>query len=140
MQAHLFLKKLDFYSGTGQLLCTQVHALRAANVDAILACERGALRYFLRTGIRTRRTSVGAMRSRARDGDVIVVDHNLAIPEADVIFVHNLATDANRYLVNTDVQGAAAEREFFDLLPAGTPLIANSELDRKSTRLNSSHT
>ena len=111
MQAHLFLKKLDFYSGTGQLLCTQVHALRAANVDAILACERGALRYFLRTGIRTRRTSVGAMRSRARDGDVIVVDHNLAIPEADVIFVHNLATDANRYLVNTDVQGAAAERE-----------------------------
>ena len=41
MQAHLFLKKLDFYSGTGQLLCTQVHALRAANVDAILACERG---------------------------------------------------------------------------------------------------
>ena len=51
MRAQLFLKKLDLYSGTGQLLRTQVQALRAEGVDATLACERGGLRYYLRTGI-----------------------------------------------------------------------------------------
>jgi glycosyltransferase involved in cell wall biosynthesis len=128
MRAQLFLKKLDLYSGTGQLLRTQVQALRAAEVDATLACERGGLRYFLRTGIRTRRTSVAAMRSRAGDGDVVIVDHNLAIPEAHVIFVHNLATDANRFLSSGDLPSAQAEREFFGALPEATPLIANSAL------------
>ena len=128
MRAHLFLKKLDLYSGTGQLLRTQVQALRAHGVDATLACERGGLRYFLRTGIKTKRTSVAALRERARDADGLIVDHNLAIPEADAVFVHNLATDANRFLPAADLRSAAAERDFFLALPEGTPLIANSAL------------
>ena len=128
MRAQLFLKKLDLYSGTGQLLRTQVQALRAAGVDATLACERGGLRYFLRTGIKTKRTSVAALRERAGDTDALIVDHNLAIPEADAVFVHNLATDANRFLPVPDLRGAAAEREFFLALPEDTPLIANSAL------------
>ena len=104
MRAHLFLKKLDLYSGTGQLLRTQVQALRAHGIDATLACERGGLRYFLRTGIKTNRTSVAALRARARDPDTLIVDHNLAIPEADTVFVHNLATDANRFLPAADLR------------------------------------
>jgi len=130
MRAQLFLKKLDLYSGTGQLLRAQVQALRAEGVDATLACERGGLRYYLRTGIKTKRTSVGALRARAGDPDALIVDHNLAIPEADAVFVHNLATDANRFLPTPDLRGAAAEREFFLALPEATPLIANSALVR----------
>ncbi|HVY66804.1 MAG TPA: glycosyltransferase family 4 protein [Gammaproteobacteria bacterium] len=128
MRALIFLKKLDLYSGTGQLLRTQVHALRAAGMDAMLACERGGLRYFLRTGIRTKRVSASVLRARAGDPDGLIVDHNLAIPEADVVFVHNLATDANRYLPVADPRAAAAEREFFAALPATTPVVANSAL------------
>ncbi len=128
MRAQLFLKKLDLYSGTGQLLRTQVQALRAEGVDATLACERGGLRYFLRTGIKTRRTSVAALRAHAGDADALIVDHNLAIPEADAVFVHNLATDANRFLPTADLRSAVAEREFFLALPEGTPVIANSAL------------
>ncbi len=128
MRAQLFLKKLDLYSGTGQLLRTQVQALRAEGVDATLACERGGLRYYLRTGIKTKRTSVAALRARAGDPDALIVDHNLAIPEADAVFVHNLATDANRFLPAPDLRSAVAEREFFLALPEGTPLIANSAL------------
>jgi glycosyltransferase involved in cell wall biosynthesis len=128
MRAHLFLKKLDLYSGTGQLLRTQVQALRAEGVDAALACERGGLRYYLRTGIRTKRTSVAALRACAGSPDALIVDHNMAIPEADAVFVHNLATDANRFVPAADVRGAADEREFFLALPEHTPLIANSAL------------
>lgn len=128
MRAQLFLKKLDLYSGTGQLLRTQVQALRAAGVDATLACERGGLRYFMRTGIKTKRTSVAALRARAGDLNALIVDHNLAIPEADAVFVHNLATDANRFLPAPDLRSAAAEREFFLALPDDTPVIANSAL------------
>jgi glycosyltransferase involved in cell wall biosynthesis len=127
MRTQLFTKRLDFNSGTGQLLRTQVRALRAAGVDAVLACERGGLRYFLRTGIRTRRTSVAALRSR-RDPLEIIVDHNLAVPEADIVFVHNLATEANRFLPAANVSRAEEEREFFDALPERTPIVANSEL------------
>jgi glycosyltransferase involved in cell wall biosynthesis len=58
----------------------------------------------------------------------LIVDHNLSIPEAHAVFVHNLATDANRFLVAPDLKSAAAERDFFAALPADTPLIANSEL------------
>jgi glycosyltransferase involved in cell wall biosynthesis len=128
MRAYLFLKKLDLYSGTGQLLRTQVQALRAHGVEATLACERGGLRYYLRTGIKTNRTSVAALRARAGDPETVIVDHNLAIPEADAVFVHNLATDANRFLPAADLRSAAAESEFFLALPENTPLIANSEL------------
>ena len=128
MRAQLFLKKLDLYSGTGQLLRTQVQALRAAGVEATLACERGGLLYFLRTGVRTKRTSVAALRARPSDADTLIVDHNLSIPEAHAVFVHNLATDANRFLPEPDLRSAAAEREFFHALPAVTPLIANSAL------------
>jgi glycosyltransferase involved in cell wall biosynthesis len=128
MRAQLFLKKLDLYSGTGQLLRTQVQALRAAGVDATLACERGGLRYYLRTGIKTKRTSAAALRARAGDPDALIVDHNLSIPEADAVFVHNLATDANRFLPAPDLRAAAEEREFFGELPGSTPLIANSAL------------
>ncbi|MEO8465475.1 MAG: glycosyltransferase family 4 protein [Gammaproteobacteria bacterium] len=128
MRAQLFLKKLDLYSGTGQLLRTQVLALRAAGVDATLACERGGLRYFFRTGIKTKHTSVAELRARAIDRDALIVDHNLSIPEAHAVFVHNLATDANRFLPTPDLRSAAAEREFFLALPEHTPLIANSAL------------
>jgi glycosyltransferase involved in cell wall biosynthesis len=128
MRAQLFLKKLDLYSGTGQLLRTQVQALRLAGVDAVLACERGGLRYFLRTGIGTKRTSVAALRARAGEPDALIVDHNLAIPEADAVFVHNLATEANRFLPAPDLRSAAAEREFFQALREPTPVVANSAL------------
>jgi glycosyltransferase involved in cell wall biosynthesis len=127
MRTQLFLKRLDLGSGAGQLLRMQVNALRAAGVATVLACERGALRYFLRTGIRARRTSVAALRAR-RDPLEIIADHEMAVPEADVVFVHNLATDANRFLPAANVGRAEYEREFFAALPDHTPIVANSAL------------
>ena len=120
MQALLYFEKLDLYSGAGQLLRMQAAGLEARGVRAVVAGQRGTLRFFLRTGIKVRRAAPAEVRA-ARSATTLVVDHGLAIPDADVVFVHNLAAEANRFMPEHDLAAAAAEE------------------DRKSTRLNSSH-
>lgn len=127
MRALLYFEKLDLYSGAGQLLRMQAAGLEARGVRAVVAAQRGTLRFFLRTGIKVRRATPVQVGS-ARSATTLVVDHGLAIPDADVVFVHNLATQANRFMPEPDLATAAAEQQFFSSLGPATHVVANSVL------------
>jgi len=123
----LYRPSLDFSSGAGQLLHVQLHALRAAGEDAEIGCERGALKFWLRSGTRARRISVRA--AREAGGERFVVDHGLCVPKAAVVFVHNLASEASAHQSRPDWAAQAdAERSFFRELRADALLVANSRL------------
>jgi len=123
----LYRPSLDVASGAGQLMLMQLRALRAAGESAEIGCERGALRFLLRTGTRVRRLS--AANVRALRPDRLVVDHGLCVPDAALVFVHNLATEASVHVPRAN-WGAQieAERAFFRDLRADAPLVANSRL------------
>jgi glycosyltransferase involved in cell wall biosynthesis len=123
----LYRPSLDFSSGAGQLMRMQLRALHAAGESAEIGCERGALKFWLRTRTRARRMPVRAAREAGREE--FVVDHGLCVPNAAVVFVHNLATEANAHMPRPDrTAQAAAETEFFAELRADTLLVANSRL------------
>ena len=123
----LYRPSLDFSSGAGQLMRMQLQALRDAGERAEIACERGALKFWLRSGTRARRIPVSAVRAAAPER--FVVDHGLCVPNAAVVFVHNLAAEANAHLPRQDwAAQAAAEREYFAELRADALLVANSRL------------
>jgi hypothetical protein len=128
MNVLLYRRSLDLRSGAGQLLRMQLRGLEAAAVPAVIACERGALKFWLRTGIRARR-SVPAAMQRLQSRGWLIVDHDLAVPSADLVFVHNLATEARRHLPQSDL-AARAEREqaFFAKLGPTAVVVANSKL------------
>ena len=129
MHALLYFEKLDLYSGAAQLMRMQAVGLRARGVPTVIAAKRGGLRFFLATGIRVR-TADAAKARGMRTRDTILVDHNMALPDADLVFVHNLASEANRYLPVPDLVRAAEEGEFFRRLGASTRVVANSALVR----------
>jgi glycosyltransferase involved in cell wall biosynthesis len=123
----LYRPSLDFSSGAGQLMRMQLLALRDAGESAEIGCERGALKFWMRSGTRARRMSVRAARDTSREH--LVVDHGLCVPNAAVVFVHNLASEANAYAPRQDwATQAAAERDFFAELRADALLVANSRL------------
>jgi glycosyltransferase involved in cell wall biosynthesis len=127
MTVVLFRPSLDARSGAGQLLALQRRGLEAAGVPAIIACERGALKFWLRTGVRVRRRSVAQV-ERLRGQRAFVVDHGLCLPGADIVFVHNLASEAGRHLPQANAAAAAREREFFRALRPEAAVVANSKL------------
>jgi glycosyltransferase involved in cell wall biosynthesis len=124
----LYRPSLDARSGAGQLLEMQWRGLTAAGVPAAIACERGALKFWLRTGVRPhRRSRLQLERLRAR-GDLIV-DHGLCLPTAELVFVHNLASEAQRHVPHADSAPAVQhEREFFRALRPTATVVANSRL------------
>ena len=123
----LYRPSLDFSSGAGQLMQMQLRALRAAGESAEIGCERGALKFWLRSGTRARRIAVRAARDAGRER--FVVDHGLCVPNAAVVFVHNLATEASAHMPRPDwTAQASAERNFFAELRADALLVANSRL------------
>ena len=127
MTVLLYRRSLDFTSGAGQLMWMQLRALRGAGERAVIGCERGALRFWARSGTRARRMPLAAARERRGDG--LLVDHGLSIPDADLVFVHNLATEAIRHVPRDDWRPlVAAESAFFRDLRADVPLVANSAL------------
>jgi glycosyltransferase involved in cell wall biosynthesis len=128
MTVVLYRPSLDARSGAGQLLEMQWRALAAAGIPALIACERGALKFWLRTGVRARRRSLAQLeRLRAQGG--VLVDHGLCLPSAELVFVHNLASEAQRYLPDADLGAAVQhEREFFRSLRPTTAVVANSKL------------
>jgi UDP-glucose:(heptosyl)LPS alpha-1,3-glucosyltransferase len=129
MSVLLYRPSLDLRSGTGRLMHAQLAGLRAAGVDASLACERGRWRFFARTGTLPQRLAPAALR-RVRSR-AFVVDHGLAAPGADVVFVHNLAVEALRHLERDDwAEAARAEAAFFAELGPTAPVVANSRLVR----------
>jgi glycosyltransferase involved in cell wall biosynthesis len=127
MTVVLYRPSLDARSGAGQLLEMQWRGLVAAGVPAMLACERGALRFWLRTGVRARRKSLAQLQQLQKQG-AVVVDHGLRLPSAALVFVHNLASEARRYLSRGDAAAAAHEREFFAALDPAASIVANSNL------------
>ena len=123
----LYRPSLDFSSGAGQLMRMQLRALRDAGERAEIGCERGALKFWLRSGARARRIPLRAARDAAAAR--FVVDHGLCVPKAAVVFVHNLATEASVHLPRQDwAAQAEAERTFFADLRADALLVANSRL------------
>src|SRR3954452_15550775 len=123
----LYRPSLDFASGAGQLIRMQLRALRAAGESAEIGCERGALKFWLRSGTRARRIPLRAVRDEAAAR--FVVDHGLCAPNAAVVFVLNLATEANVHVPRRDAAAQAdAERTFFAALRPDALLVANSRL------------
>jgi glycosyltransferase involved in cell wall biosynthesis len=128
MTVVLYRPSLDARSGAGQLLATQWRGLVSAGVPTVLACERGALKFWLRTGVRARRRSVAQL-ERLREQGALIVDHGLCVPNAELVFVHNLASEARVHLPHAaGTEAVAHEREFFGALDPAATVVANSRL------------
>lgn len=128
MSILLYRPSLDVRSGAGQLIRMQAEGLAAAGETVRVGCERGALKFFLRTGCRARRYSRGAANALAASG-VLLVDHGLALSSAHLVFVHNLYSEALDFLPRPEwAEAAAQETQFFAQLDRDTPIVANSEL------------
>lgn len=128
MTVVLYRPRLDPRSGVGQLLAMQWRGLTSAGLPTLLACARGGLKFWLRTGVRARRRSSADI-ERLRAQGAIVVDHGLTFPSAELVFVHNLATEAGRYVPgNAAADAVQREREFFGALRPSTVVVANSKL------------
>ncbi|HET7923988.1 MAG TPA: glycosyltransferase family 4 protein [Rhodanobacteraceae bacterium] len=134
MTVVLYRPSFDARSGTGQLLTMQWRGLNAAGVPTLLACERGALKFWLRTGVRARRRSAAAIERLQAQG-AVVVDHGLSIPSAELVFVHNVVAEAARHL-REPVAAALVERErqFFRALSRSAVVVANSKLAADALR------
>jgi len=130
----LYRPSLDARSGAGQLLTMQWRGLTAAGVPALLACERGALKFWLRTGVRARRRSASQV-ERLQAGGALIVDHGPSIPSAELVFVHNVAAEAARHRSEPIAAGALErERQFFRALGSSTVVVANSQLTAAALR------
>ena len=128
MTVVLHRPSLDARSGAGQLLEMQWRGLTAAGVPTVLACERGAFRFWLRTGVRARGYSAADV-GRLHEQGAIIVDHGLSFPSAEIVFVHNLAAEAGRHVPGYVAADAARrEQEFFRALRASATVVVNSKL------------
>ena len=128
MTVVLYRPSLDARSGAGQLLTMQWRGLTAAGVPTLLACGGGALKFWLRTGVRARTRSASEIERLQAQG-AVVVDHGLSIPTAELVFVHNVAAEATRH--RSEPVAAALlehERQFFRALSASSVVVANSKL------------
>jgi glycosyltransferase involved in cell wall biosynthesis len=127
MTVVLYRPHFDIRSGAGQLLEMQWRGLTVAGVETLLVCERGALKFWLRTGVRARRRSIAEV-ERLREQGAIVVDHGMSIASAQLVFVHNLAAEAGRHLPVHAAVAVQREREFFRALSSSATVVANSKL------------
>ncbi|HEX7081015.1 MAG TPA: glycosyltransferase family 4 protein [Gammaproteobacteria bacterium] len=129
----LYRPNLSLTSGAGQLIRMQAEGLQAAGEEVRIGCARGSLRFRLRTRLPARRASIQALRRLAAAPQQLVVDHGMAIPEAGVVFVHNVVTEGVRHLERPDwAERARGEAEFFAALPPNAPVVANSELVKRA--------
>lgn len=111
----------------------QAEGLRSAGARVQLACQRGSLRFFLRTGRPARRLSEAGVGALNQCTTHFVVDHELQLPGADLVFVHTLLKEASRYIERDDWSEALSrETEFFKALAPTTPIVANSQLVKRA--------
>jgi glycosyltransferase involved in cell wall biosynthesis len=130
----LYRPSLDARSGAGQLLEMQWRGLESAGVPTLLACERGAFKFWLRTGVRARRPTAAHIERLQAQGATLV-DHGLTFPSADIVFVHNLAIEAQRHVPGYVAADAARlERELFQALRPSATVVANSKLVAEALR------
>lgn len=128
MKAVLYRPSLDARSGAGQLLAMQSRGLTHAGVPTLVACDRGALKFWLRTGVRAGRRSPAAL-VRLQQRGATLVDHGLSLPSAELAFVHNLAAEAACHVpAALGPEAAEREREHFRALRADAVVVANSKL------------
>ena len=127
MSVVLYRPSLEARSGAGQLLAMQWRGLTSAGVPTLLACARGAVKFWLRTGVRAPRRSAADI-ERLRAHGAILVDHGLTFPSAELVFVHNLAAEAGRHVPGDTAEAAQHERDFFRALDPGATVVANSKL------------
>lgn len=133
MSILLYRRRLSLESGVGQLLRMQAHGLAAEGQAVRVAGHKGCLKFFLKTGLRARRLSLRNARRMAAERKCFVVDHQLGVPEADLVFVHNLLSEARRHLPREELEaGAAEEREFFRACRRDTVIVANSGLVKRA--------
>jgi len=129
----IYRRSLSFRSGAGQLIAMQVRGLRAAGVPVRLLCQRGALRFLLQSGLLAHRVRGNVGEKLVRRSATIIVDHEMELPDADVVFSHNLMTEAVRHLPRRHFAILAErERRFFDRLRPDALIVANSSLVRSA--------
>lgn len=125
----LYRPNVDLRSGTGQLMQMQAAGLRAGGARVRVGCTRGGIGFFLRTGVGTRYLPVAGAGRRARRPGWLVVDNSMLVPDAQVVFVHNLVTEANEHLQDEELLAHVAdETRFFAALRDDALLVANSRL------------
>jgi glycosyltransferase involved in cell wall biosynthesis len=129
MNVLLYRRSLDVRSGAGQLMLMQAEGLKRAGAHVRIACERGAARFFLRTGWVARQMTAARAATLRSQRNYVVVDHGACLAHADVTFVHNLYSEAQRFSSRAEWVGEVArERAFYASLAGSTPIVANSEL------------
>lgn len=129
MQIVLYRRRVSLTSGAGQLIEMQARGLSVAGYRVQVAARHGGLKFLLATGFRIRRYGRGRLRRLGGSPDHLLVDHAAGLPEADLVFVHNLMTEGVRHVERRDWRDRAAhESAFFKALRIDTPIVANSRL------------
>ena len=133
MNVLLYRRRLDLHSGAGQLVRMQATGLIKAGARVRIRCRRGAVKFFLGTGLPVKPVSKAGVRALNDVRDHIIVDNGMQLSRANVSFVHSLLTEAIAYLQRDDLDGAV-EREaaFFGDLSDDTTIVANSNLIKKA--------
>lgn len=129
MKVLLYRRRLDVRSGAGQLVRMQANGLRSAGVKVHIACQRGSLKFFLRTGWPVRPLSQSGVQALNGLSNHVVVDHEMQLPRADLVFVHSLESELDQTRDGWS-EKVAREAAFFKALTPTTPIVANSQLIR----------
>lgn len=133
MDIVLYRRRVSLTSGAGQLIRMQARALSAAGHRVQVSARRGVVKLLLTRGWRISRHTRAALKRIAASPDTLLVDHGAEIPEADLVFVHNVLSEGLRHLERSDwVTGAAQERAFFAALNDDAPVVANSRLVKRA--------
>lgn len=107
----------------------QTRALRAAGYNTELVCQRGGWRFWARAGLRAQRVSEAASQQLVGSPDVLLIDHGMELPGAQIVFAHNLMTQAQNFVDRPDYRsGAERERSYFSALNKQALVVANSRL------------
>jgi glycosyltransferase involved in cell wall biosynthesis len=131
MRIIVYRRSLSYTSGAGQLIAVQVRALRDAGIATEIFCQRGALRFWLRSGLRAHRVNSELRFPMRGSADVMFVDHGMELSGAHIVFAHNLMSEARRFLDRPEIDAAAKrERQFFAELNSDAIVVANSHMVR----------
>lgn len=132
MTVCLYRQRLSLRSGAGQLVQMQAEGLERAGVRPQLAAARGRLKYFLGSGRRVRALSLAQARQAALKPGTLFVDHSARVPEAGLVFIHNLEIATAQFVPGADLAARVAdEAAFFAALDGDSRIVANSRLVRE---------
>ena len=133
MNVVLYRRRVSLTSGAGQLIRMQARALATAGHRVQVAARRGVFKLLLTRGWKISHLTRAGLKRIAGSPDTLLVDHGAEIPEADLVFVHNVLSEGLRYVERSDWADAAAqERDFFAALNVDAPIVANSRLVKRA--------